>query len=152
MGPRSVRRLGEINLNAAVCAFALGTAVLSTIFFGLVPALQASRTEVSESLQQGSKGSSGGLHTSRLRGLLIVSQVALSLLLLTAAGLLIKSFVNLRNTDPGFDPARVMTATLSLPRVKYPEPAQRVRAIEAVVAKLSALPELKLRVESIRCR
>jgi putative ABC transport system permease protein len=140
LGPRSVRRLGDVNLNATVCMFTLGVAFVSTIFFGLAPALQASRRDVSESLQQGSKGSSGGLHTSRLRALLIISQVALSLLLLTAAGLLIKSFVNLRNTDPGFDPARVVTASLSLPRVKYPEPAQQVRAFDQVLGNVAALP------------
>jgi len=143
IGPRSVRRLGTINVNATVCAFTLGVAVLSTIFFGLIPALQISRANVNEFLQQGSKGSIGGLHTSRLRALLIVSQVALSLLLLTAAGLLIKSFFSLRSTHPGFDPDRVMTAALALPRVKYPEPAQQVRAIDQVISKLESLPGIE---------
>ncbi len=139
IGPRSVRRLGEINLNATVCAFALGTVVASTFIFGLVPALQVSRASVSESLQQGGKGSAG-LQTSRLRALLIIAQVALSLLLLTGAGLLIKSFFNLRSTDPGFDPERVMTSALSLPRAKYTQASQQVRAVDDVLAKIAALP------------
>jgi putative ABC transport system permease protein len=78
-----------------------------------------------------------------MRALLIVSQVALSLLLLTAAGLLIKSFFTLRSTHPGFDPDRVMTAALSLPRVKYPEPAQQVRAIDQMISKLKLLPGIE---------
>ncbi|MBA2623923.1 MAG: ABC transporter permease [Chthoniobacterales bacterium] len=140
IGPRSLRRLGHLSVNSTVCAFTLGIAVLSTMFFGLVPALQVSRSRVNESLQQGSKGSTGGLHTGRLRALLIVFQIALSLLLLTAAGLLIKSFFTLRSTDPGFDPERVVAASLSLPRAKYPEPDQQMRALDQVVSKLALLP------------
>src|SRR4051812_41436581 len=94
----------------------------------------------SESLQQGAKGSTGGLHTNRLRAFLVVSQVSLSLLLLAGAGLLIKSFYNLRATNPGFDPVRVMTLTLNLSRIRYPEVDQQTRAYDAIVDKLAAIP------------
>ena len=95
---------------------------------------------MNESLQQGAKGSTGGLHTNRLRAFLVVSQVSLSLLLLAGAGLLIKSFFNLRATNPGFDPVRLMTMNLTLPRVRYPEVDQQIRTHDAIMEKLSAIP------------
>jgi putative ABC transport system permease protein len=119
-------------------------AIGSTILFGLVPALQVSKPSVSGALQQGAKGSTGGLHTNRLRAFLVVSQVALSLLLLAGAGLLIKSFFNLRATNPGFDPVRVLTLQLTLPRARYPETDQQIRAHDAIVEKIAAIPGVEV--------
>jgi putative ABC transport system permease protein len=139
-GPQGLPHLGKIKVNLTVGAFTFGLAVGSTILFGLIPALQVSRPSVNESLQQGAKGSTGGLHTNRLRAFLVVSQVALSLLLLAGAGLLIKSFFNLRATNPGFDPVRLMTLQVNLPRVRYPEVDQQIRAHDAIVEKLAVIP------------
>jgi putative ABC transport system permease protein len=139
LGPR-LPRMSEIRIDLAVGAFAFGLAIFSTLAFGLVPALQLSRTNVSESLQQGSKGSTGGLHGTRVRAFLIISQVSLSLLLLAGAGLLMKSFLNLRSTNPGFDPSRLLVLDQVLLRVKYPEPDQQRRFYEQLVPKLAALP------------
>ncbi len=140
IGPRGVPRLAEISVNATVCAFAFFVAIVSTVLFGLVPALQVSRASVNASLQQGAKGSTGGLQAHRVRAFLVVSQVAVSLLLLAGAGLLIKSFFNLRGANLGFNPDRVLTLSLSLPRVKYPEPDLQIRAFARILEKLSALP------------
>ncbi len=140
LGPRNVPRLGEIQINASVGVFTFALAVLSTIAFGLVPALQVSRSNVSETLQQGSKGSTGGLHGTRVRAFLVISQVSLSLLLLAGAGLLIKSFFNLRATSPGFDPTRLLTLDQVLPRARYPEPDQWRRFYEQLIPKLAGLP------------
>ncbi|HEV3409561.1 MAG TPA: FtsX-like permease family protein, partial [Chthoniobacterales bacterium] len=140
LGPRGLPHLGEIHVNTTVAAFTFGLAVLSTLIFGLVPALQVSRPAVNESLQQGAKGSTGGLHTNRLRALLVVSQVSLSLLLLAGAGLLIKSFFNLRATNPGFDPARVMMGSLTLPRVHYSDTEKQVRTHEQIFDRLAGIP------------
>jgi putative ABC transport system permease protein len=140
LGPRNVPRLSEIHINVSVCMFTFGLAVLSTIAFGLVPALQVSRSDVSQSLQQGSKGSTGGLHGTRLRAFLVVSQVSLSLLLLAGAGLLIKSFFNLRATNPGFEPTRLLTLDQVIPRARYPEPDQWRRFYDQLLPKLAALP------------
>ena len=82
-GPRDVPRLNEISVNENVCVFTFVLALGSTLIFGLAPALQISRGSVNESLQQGSKGSTGGLHSNRLRASLVVSQVAVSLLLVS---------------------------------------------------------------------
>ena len=95
---------------------------------------------VNESLQQGSKGSTGGLHGTRVRAFLVISQVWLSLLLLAGAGLLIKSFFNLRATSPGFDPTRLLTLDHVIPRARYPEPDQWRRFYEQLIPKLATLP------------
>ncbi len=139
-GPQGLPHLGQIKVNFAVSAFAFALAIGSTMIFGLVPALQVSRPSVNESLQQGAKGSTGGLHTNRLRAFLVVSQVSLSLLLLAGAGLLIKSFFNLRATNPGFDPQRLMTLQITLPRVRYPELDRQIRTHDAIVERISAIP------------
>jgi putative ABC transport system permease protein len=139
-GPQDVPRLGDVHVNLGVSAFTFGVTLLSTLMFGLVPALQVSRTNVNESLQQGAKGSTGGLHGSRTRAFLVVSQVSLSLLLLAGAGLLIKSFFNLRATDPGFDPARLLVLDQALPRATYSEPEKQRRFFNQLVPKLAALP------------
>ncbi|CAN5602931.1 ABC transporter permease [soil metagenome] len=143
LGPRNVPRLNEIRVDLGVCAFTLGLAMLSTVAFGLVPALQVSRGNVNESLQQGSKGSTGGLHGSRVRAFLVVSQVSLSLLLLAGAGLLIKSFFNLRATNPGFEPTRLLVLDQVVPRVRYSEPEQQRRFYDQLMPKLAALPGLE---------
>ena len=139
-GPQGLPHIAQIKVNFTVCAFTFAVAIGSTVLFGLIPALQVSRPSVNESLQQGAKGSTGGLHTNRLRAFLVVSQVSLSLLLLAGAGLLIKSFFNLRATNPGFDPVRLMTMNLTLPRVRYPELDQQIRAHDAIMEKISAIP------------
>ncbi len=140
LGPKGVPRLTEIRVNGGVIVFTFLTAIISTLLFGLVPALQASGPNVSGILQQGAKGSTGGRHTQRMRAFLVVSQVSLSLLLLAGAGLLIRSFFNLRATSPGFDPTRVLVLEQSLPRVRYPEPDQQRRFFEQLLPKLAALP------------
>ena len=139
-GPQGLPHLGQIKVNTTVCLFTFVLAIGSTLLFGLIPALQVSRPAVNESLQQGAKGSTGGLHTNRLRAFLVISQVSLSLLLLAGAGLLIKSFFNLRATNPGFDPVRVMTMPLTLPKIRYPEVDQQIRAYDAIMEKLAAIP------------
>ena len=137
-------QLAPIKVNLSVGAFTFALAIGSTVLFGLIPALQVSRPNVNESLQQGGKGSTGGLHTNRLRSFLVISQVSLSLLLLAGAGLLIKSFFNLRAINPGFDPQRLMTLELSLPRVRYSELDQQIRAFDAIMEKISGIPGVEL--------
>ena len=139
-GPQGLPHLGKVNINFAVCAFTFLLAVGSTLLFGLIPALQVSKPNVTEALQQGTKGSTGGVHGTRLRAFLVISQVSLSLLLLAGAGLLLKSFLNLRATNPGFDPTRLMTLQINLPRVRYPETDQQIRTHDTIIEKLAAIP------------
>ncbi len=141
-GPQDVPRLNEVQINSAVVVFALTVAIVSTLLFALVPALQVTRPNVNASLQEGNRGGVGA-ESTRLRGVLVVSQVALSLLLLAGAGLLIKSFANLRATDPGFDPSRVVAADFVIPRGKYPEPEQQRQFFERFLPQLAALPGIE---------
>jgi putative ABC transport system permease protein len=141
-GPQNVPRLGEVEINLGVILFAFGIAVVSTLAFALVPALQLTRPNVNASLQEGNRGGVGpGSHRSR--NLLVILQVALSLLLLAGAGLLIKSFANLRGTDPGFDPSRIMTADFVLPRGKYSDPEKQRTFFERFLPQLAALPGIE---------
>jgi putative ABC transport system permease protein len=138
-GPRDVPRIGEIAINGPVFAFTFVAAIFSTLVFALVPALQATRPNVNESLQEGSRGAAGP-ESHHLRRLLVITQVALSLLLLASAGLLIKSFANLRATKPGFEPSHAFVGGLILPKAKYPEPERHRQFFEQVLAKLAAMP------------
>lgn len=141
--PPSLPHLGEIRVNALVAAYTYGLAIACTLFFGLVPALQVSRPSVHEILQQAAKGSTGSLHSSRSRSLLVISQVAVSLLLLTCAGLLLKSFSNLRAANPGFDAARTVRTSIPLPRVRYTDIDQQIRTYHQIFQKISAIPVIE---------
>ncbi|HWS52912.1 MAG TPA: ABC transporter permease [Pyrinomonadaceae bacterium] len=117
--PENVPRFGETSLDLRVLGFTLAASVLTGLLFGIAPALQSSRLDLNEALKEGGRGGTDGRGRTRVRSLLIVSEVALSLVLLIGAGLLIKSFVKLRNTNPGFDPSNTLTASLSLAPVRY---------------------------------
>jgi putative ABC transport system permease protein len=141
-GPRDVPRLDQAQINAAVVGFTLFTTVVSTLLFALLPAIQVSRASINESLQEGSRGAVGP-ESHRLRALLVVAQVAMSILLLCGAGLLIKSFGKLRATNPGFDPAHVNVIDLSLPRLKYSDSMKQRDFFDRLDAKLRVLPGIE---------
>src|SRR5262249_4294109 len=138
-GPQDLPRLGQVAINAPVFSFTFVAAIFSTLLFALVPALQVTRPNVNESLQEGNRGAIGP-ESHYLRRLLIIGQVALSLLLLAGAGLLIKSFANLRAIKPGFDPQHALVAELILPMAKYPEPEKHRQFFEQILPKLAILP------------
>jgi len=138
--PRNLPRADQIGINPIVCAFTFSAAIVSTFIFGLFPAVQLTRSEVSEALQHGSKGASSSGPANRVRSLLIISQVALSVLLLASAGLLIRSFYNLRATNPGFDPVNLSMMDFVVPRVHYAEPEKQIAFYAELLPKLRALP------------
>ncbi|MBV9009702.1 MAG: ABC transporter permease [Verrucomicrobia bacterium] len=140
IGPSDMPRLDEVQINGALILFTLFAAILSTLLFAAIPALQASRPNVNESLQEGNRGAAGP-ESRRVRNLLVVSQVALSVLLLASAGLLIKSFNNLRTTNPGFDSSHVVTGEVILPAAKYSATPEKFQPFyDALIAKLRTLP------------
>ncbi len=143
MGPADLPRLDEIRVNGAVVAFTFGIAALTSLIFGLIPALQASRPQVEQSLKDASRGSTGGRRTHRLRFAFVVSQFALSLILLVGAGLLIRSFAELRAVEPGFEARGVVTFWQSLPKARYGEVDQQTQFFDQLLAKLTALPGIE---------
>jgi putative ABC transport system permease protein len=140
LGPESLPRLNEVHADASVFGFALLLSTLTGVLFGLAPALKASRPELEETLREGGRGSTAGRNRQRLRGLLIVSETALALVLLVCAGLLVKSFVRLVRVDPGFKPENVMTLGVSLTVQKYKEPTRRVAFVEQALERVRAVP------------
>jgi putative ABC transport system permease protein len=117
LGADLIPRVLEVRLDPIALAFSLGVALLTGLLIGLLPALQAARVNVNETLKEGSRGSTGG--GQRLRAGLLVAEVSLSLVLLIAAGLLITSFARLQRVQPGFEPDGVFTAQLVLPPQRY---------------------------------
>jgi putative ABC transport system permease protein len=123
-----------------VLGFTAGLVCVVGLLFGLAPALQASKADLNESLKEGSRGSSEGRGRNRVRSALVVSEVALSLLLLVGAGLLVRSFLLLRDVNPGFNPEKVLTMRLSLPSAIYPEPGRRVEFFRELTRRVEELP------------
>jgi putative ABC transport system permease protein len=138
--PEEVRRMGEIKLDLVVLVFTLGLSVVTVLLFGLVPALSATKLDLDQSLKEGTRAVSGSRRQQRLRGALVVLEVALAMLLLTGSGLLLKSFANLRNLELGFNPDRLLTMRLQLPSNSYKEPAQRVSYFRQTLANLQQMP------------
>src|SRR6266849_5687651 len=129
-----------IRLNMPVLAFTLGVAVLTALVFGLVPALKAARKDLNEPLRDSGKGISGGFRHGRLRDAVVVLEVGLSLTLLVAAGLLMRSFVALRDVKLGLQPDHIFVARLPLPVERYKTADQVTGFYRPLLQRLKALP------------
>jgi putative ABC transport system permease protein len=130
----------EVGLDAKVLGFTAAVSIAAGVLAGVLPALRLTRGDVSQSLKQGlgrTDSDSGG---HRTRSILVVSEVALSLILLVGAGLMIRSFQRLHGVNPGFDSHNVLTMTAMVARAKFPEPAQEVNFFEQVLRRVRALP------------
>jgi predicted permease len=119
---RILPRLAEVRLDGGVLTFTCLLAILTSVIFGFLPALQSTRSVTQEALKESGQSTTASASRGRLRGFLIVAEVALSLLLLVGAGLLIKSFQRLLGVDPGFHTERVLTVRVSLPQLRYDQP------------------------------
>ena len=139
ISPPDSPRFSEVGLDYRVLAFTIGTSLLAGLIFGLTPALQASKLDVSGSLKEGGRSGEGYRRTSA-RSFLLIGEMAMSLVLLVGAGLLIKSFMRLQEVNPGFNPERVLIASLSLPQAKYKEDQQRIDFYRTLIERLEALP------------
>jgi predicted permease len=135
-----VPRLNEVTVDSQVLAFSLGLSIFTGILFGIFPALQASRTDVQEALKEGGRSGSEGGRSHRLRDVLVVAEVAISLILLVGAGLMAKSLYRVLRDDGGIHPQHVLTAFFSLPDAKYKDDASRRVFVEHLVAKVERLP------------
>jgi len=134
-----IQRLEMVGIDGWVLAFTLVTSLLSGLFFGVIPALTASAIGLNEALKEGGRtgtGSRGG----RARNTFVVAEIALALILLAGAGLLVRSFVQLMNVDPGFDAEHTITMRVSLPGAQYPEPSQRIQFFQRLFDRVNQLP------------
>jgi predicted permease len=142
--PQGLPRLSSIQLDTRVLIFTFAVAVLAGIVFGLAPALRGMRVSAGEALvQAGRSGSGGGVKQNWTRSMLVVSEVALSLVLLAGAGLLVRSFVRLLEVKPGFQPERILTFSLSFSGPKYRDSAhhpERMAQYLQTLDRLRALP------------
>jgi putative ABC transport system permease protein len=138
MLPEGAPRLEQVGIDYRVLTFALIVSALTGILFGIVPALQASKLDVTSALKEGGRGAEGHRRTSA-RSLLLIGEVALSLMLLVGAGLLIKSFVRLQEIRPGFNAHNVLMANLALPGAKYKD-QQFVEFFRQLKERVEAVP------------
>jgi predicted permease len=133
-----IPRIDEVHMNGWVLTFTLAVSLITGILFGLVPARSGARREPQEALGQGTRLVGGPHH--RLRSVLVTGEIALALILLTGAGLMIKSFLLMRSLDTGYDASRVVTMSVDLPPIAYPD-AARVQAFHtALLERLARTP------------
>jgi putative ABC transport system permease protein len=140
INPANVPRLDEIGIDGYVLGFTMLVSVLTGLLFGLVPALQASRPDLNETLKEGARGSTGGIGRQRVRGILVVTEVALTQMLLIGAGLMIKSFYSLQQVNPGFNADNILTMQVTLPPVKYAQDNQITAFFEQALKRIEVLP------------
>jgi putative ABC transport system permease protein len=137
--PDGLNRLEDVSVDFQALGFTFLITLIVAVLFGLAPALQGTRTRLSEALKEGGRSATAGV-SSRLRGSLVAAEVALALMLLIGAGLTLKSFGRLLAVDPGYDPHNVLTMRLRLPDAKYPQSAQTTAFTNEAIARVAALP------------
>jgi putative ABC transport system permease protein len=140
LAPSSLPRITEIGLDKGVLIVSLALSVLTGLVFGIAPAWLAARADVNEALKQGTRGSTEGGARGRLRSALVVIEVVFALMLLGGAGLLARSFMQLANVDPGFNPENATLLRLSLPQKKYALPEQQTAFADALLERVKVLP------------
>ncbi len=140
LGIQTIPRLGEVQIDSTVLLVTLAIAIGTGLIFGLVPALATGKPDLTEALKEGGRGSTSSRRHNRLRNGLVIGEVALALVLLTGAGLLLKSFVRLENVNPGFNPKNVLTAEISLPALRYPDDKSQVSFFTELERRVSHLP------------
>jgi putative ABC transport system permease protein len=141
--PEGIPRLNEVAIDRYVVIFTMGISLLTGLFFGAIPALQMTRGSLATSLKEGGRGNMAAAGSARLRGTLVVAEMALAVMLLAGAGLLIKSFGRLQAVDPGFRPEETLSFELSLPRSTYSEDPQIISFYERLSDRIAALPGVR---------
>ncbi len=133
-------RLNEISVDATVLAFTFGVSLLTGLLSGLLPAWRFAKADVNEALKQGVGRTSTESGGKRMRSVLVIAEVALSLMLLVGAGLMIRTFYHLQQTNPGIDAHNVLTMRVPLPKANYPKPEQSRAFYKLALEKVRALP------------
>ena len=141
--PENISQAKAITVDARVLIFTFLVSLLTGLVFGLAPATQASNFNLNETLKEGGRDSATGSRGHRIRGLLVVAEVAVALVLLIGAGLLINSFLRLRHVDPGFHTDHLLTMQIALPTQKYPDQARRSAFYTELLRRVESLPGVK---------
>jgi predicted permease len=143
--PAGLPRFNPIAVNGSVLAFTAAISLFTALLFGLAPAFHAAKTDIQDSLREGGRSGNDGRGRSRLRSLLVVSEVALAMLLLVGSGLLIKTFAALRHADPGFSPTHVLTVELPLSPADFPShhEDQALQFFQDLVQRVDSLQGVK---------
>jgi predicted permease len=132
----------DFTMDYRVFAYFLAVSVLTGILFGLAPALQISKSNVSESLKEGGRSSSGGARAGRMTGALLIGQIGLTIVLLVGAGLMIRSFLITQRFDIGVDTQNIVTVQVAPPSFRYPQPLDRLAFQERLRERLETLPSM----------
>ena len=144
VNPGNIPRIGEsgaaVTLDWSVVAFTMGVSILTGILFGLIPALNASSPDLNASLKESGSRSGSSLRQNKARGLLVITEMALAVILLAGAALLIRTFQALRNVDPGFDAHNVITMEMSLAGGRFDRTAALAQLVRQAVDRIQALP------------
>ena len=141
---RTIPRIEEVKIDEQVLAFTLLLSLLTSIIFGLVPALKSSNISLQQTLKEGSRTSSGGWLARRIQSVLVVTEISLALVVLIGAGLMIKSFFLLLSTDPGFNPNNILIAETNLPFSKYREGSRMATFYQQLLEQVGTLPGVSL--------
>jgi predicted permease len=144
LSPGNIPRLGEIGINGRVLGITLAISLLTGMLFGLAPALEASKSDLNETLKEGAGRATVGLQRRRARSLLVVSEICLALVLLIGATLLMESFKRLRSVKPGFDPDHVLTLQMSLTGSKYASTSAVANFHREALQRIEALPGVEI--------
>ena len=138
--PPNISQAENITIDSKVLIFTVVVSLVTGLIFGLAPALQAAHFNLNDTLKESGRDSAAGSRGNRIRGLLVISEVAVSFILLIGAGLLINSFLHLRNVDAGFRAENVLTMTIGLSEVRYPDRKVRAPFYEELIRRVEALP------------
>jgi predicted permease len=133
----------DVGIDARVLAFTAVVSLLTGLVFGAIPAIHASRPDLTDALKQGGRGATDGVHRNRLRSALVVAEIAGSVVLLIGAGLLVKSFILLREVDPGFDARNVLAVRIELSSSKYAEPVPRTAYFDEALRRVASVPSVE---------
>ena len=140
LSPGNIPRLQNVGIDFRVVLFTLGISLITSIVFGLVPALESSRSNLSEVLRDSGRGTTGGARSRRMRSIFVVSEMALAVVLLICSGLMIKSFIRIQSMKSGINAKNVLTFSVLLPRAGYKTDERRVAFFDELCNRVETLP------------
>lgn len=140
LAPVAIPRAGEVGIDGSVLVFTAVIAVGSGLLFGLLPAFGYGRSDLTQGMKEGGRSASGGREQHRVRSGLVVAQVALALILLVGSGLMLRSFVAMRDVDPGFSPEDRLAFRVSLPSAEYPDAASATQFHREILERMAGIP------------